>query len=124
MARTGIEWVVRPSAEIGRNLARAGAGGEAAIGEMAAFHAARGETRMKTDAPWQDQTGNARGSLFGTAEGTDVVLGGTANYLLWLEIGTTRMSPYPIIRPTTDAIAPEYFEDSGKVLMRLLAGKT
>lgn len=124
MAQAGIEWVIRPSAEIGRNLNRAGAGGEAAVGEMATFHASLGETRMKTDAPWRDQTGNARGSLFGRAEGTDVVLGGTANYIAYLELGTTRMAAYPVIRPTIDAIASDYVEDAGEILMRLLGGKT
>jgi HK97 gp10 family phage protein len=124
MAKQGIEWVITPSAGIGSKIARATSQMRPAINALAQSHAARGEATMKAGAPWNDQTGHARGSLYGRAEGTNVELGTTnAEYGIYLELGTSRMAPRPIIEPTAREAAPEYFEDAADLVARLLGGK-
>lgn len=123
MAQSGFQWVRTPSGTIGRTIAKATAAMEPALGALAANTASRGDSMMKSGAPWQDRTGFARASLYGRAEGTDVVLG-TANgeYGPFLELGTSRMAPRPIIGPTLDELAPEHFESAAELVMRLLNG--
>lgn len=82
---------------------------------LAQSHAARAESTMKTNAPWDDQTANARQGLFGeaaeTAEGAVITLGGTAEYQPHLEFGTIHMAPRPIIGPTAQTTGREASED-------------
>lgn len=115
-------WTVAPSAEIIPSLERV-KDIEPAIGELAVTHAARAEGQMKEGAPWNDITGYARGALYGRAEGTDIELGTTnAEYGLFLERGTSKMAPRPIIVPTAQAVAPDYFDDAGRLVMRAIGG--
>lgn len=117
-----LVWITPPS-HIARVLAQRTAGMEAGIQALAQSHASRGETKMRSGAPWTDRTGYARSSLYGRAEGTDVVLG-TSNteYGVFLELGTSKMAPRPIIVPTVNETAPEYFEDAAEFVMRKLGG--
>ncbi|HEU0165745.1 MAG TPA: hypothetical protein VFQ54_11935, partial [Thermomicrobiales bacterium] len=72
----------------------------------------------------------ARQGLFGTAtsEGDvhTIILGGTMEYQQYLEggthneDGTTRMAPRPIIVPTAETVALDFFIDGGKVAERIL----
>ena len=123
MARgSRIEWTIRPNAQIGAKLARM-EGARPAIAEMAGSHASRAEGRMKAGAPWNDRTGHARASLYGRAEGTDIELGTTnSEYGHYLELGTSKMAPRPIIKPTADETAPAYFNDAAEVVRRLMGG--
>lgn len=115
-------WTISPSAEIGAKIG-AVKNAEPAIGALASSHAARAEGQMKANAPWNDQTGFARGSLFGRSEGTDITLGTTnGDYGHYLELGTSKMAAKPIILPTAMETAPGYFDDAGKLVMRLMAG--
>lgn len=124
MAKQGLEWVITPSAGIAREIASRTDAMEPALNALASSHAARGESTMKAGAPWNDQTGYARGSLYGRAEGTDIELGTTnAEYGIYLELGTSRMAPRPIIQPTAQQAAPAYFKDSADLVARLLGGK-
>lgn len=123
MAQRGFQWVKTPSGTIGRTIAKATAQMEPALGALAANTGSRGETQMRSNAPWQDRTGFARASLYGRAEGTDVVLGtSNAEYGVYLELGTSRMAPREIIGPTLDELAPQHFEDAAELVMRLLNG--
>src|SRR5690606_29161537 len=87
--RRHFRWKRTPTRAIGRPLQARAAALKPALHALAASHAARAEAAMKTGAPWNDQTGYARGALFGRADGTDIILG-TSNteYGLFLELGT------------------------------------
>lgn len=75
---------------------------------------------MKANASWTDRTSNARQGLFGEAEGTTITLGGTEDYQGFLEKGTSKMAPYPIIMPTAETTAAEYFADALKFTKGIL----
>jgi HK97 gp10 family phage protein len=86
-------------------------------------HAKRAEGQMKARAPWNDRTGNARAGLFGQVEagGTTVtvILGGTVDYQPYLELGTSRMAPRPIIVPVANETAAALAKDAGELVRRL-----
>lgn len=69
---------------------------------LAADWAARMEAHMKTHAPWQDRTGNARAGLAGRVEtdGEDIVirLKHSVDYGVYLELAHERK--YAILEPT------------------------
>ena len=117
-----ITWITPPS-KIAKVLAQRTAAMDGALNANAQSHASRGESAMKAGAPWNDQTGFARASLYGEAEGTDVVLGTTnGEYGPYLELGTSKMAPRPIIVPTANELAPQYFSTSADIVRRLLGG--
>lgn len=122
MSGSRMEWVIKPSAQIGARLGAAAGRAEPAVRELAQYHAKRGEAAMKAERPWTDRTSNAVQSLFGVAEGTDIRLGGTQEYIPYLELGTSRMSAYSVIRPVANRTAAEYFEDAAKLVDGLLGG--
>lgn len=103
-------------------MAQARRGMKAGTVALAASHAARGERAMKANAPWSDRTSNARQGLFGeseeTADGAVIVLGGTVEYQPYLELGTSRMAPRPIILPTAQVTQREVSEDMIKLAQR------
>lgn len=123
MAKTSVQWVITPSKGIADKLAKATAAMDPALHALAASHAKRAEDSMKQRREWTDRTGHARGSLYGKAEGKDIELG-TVNeeYGVFLELGTSRMRAYPVIEPQARETAPEYFDDAGTLVMRLLGG--
>lgn len=116
-----VVWITPPST-IAAELARRTAGMEAALNANAQSHASRGESAMKSGAPWNDRTGNARAGLFGRADGTDITLGGSVHYQIYLELGTSKMAARPIIVPTAQQVAPEYFRTSAEIVRRMLGG--
>jgi HK97 gp10 family phage protein len=91
--------------------------------EIATDEASRAESEMKERAPWTDRTSQARGGLFGKAEqtgdGARIHIGGTMEYQPFLELGTRRMKPYPIIKPVHDETKVEATEQLGKAIMEL-----
>lgn len=92
----------------------------------AATHAARGEARMKAGAPWNDRTGNARQGLFGQAdisgETATITLGGTVSYQPYLELGTSRMAPRPIVVPVTNEIAAAFVKEAAVIVRSEFGG--
>lgn len=117
-----VAWITPPS-HIASVLAQRTAAMQGALNANAQAHASRGESQMKGGAPWNDQTGYARASLTGQAEGTDIVLGTTnTEYGHYLELGTSKMAARPIIEPTAREIAPGYFETSAGIVVRMLGG--
>ncbi|HET7668606.1 MAG TPA: hypothetical protein VFK56_21585 [Mycobacterium sp.] len=121
MANGTVTWI-KPPSDIARVLAQRTAQMEGALNANAQAFASKGESAMKSGAPWTDRTGAARAGLTGQAEGTDIVLGGTVDYQPYLEFGTSRMAARPIIEPTAREIAPEYFRTSADIVLRLLGG--
>jgi malic enzyme len=118
-----VVWI-KPPSTIARVLAQRTAACEAGLRGNAQSYASRGQSQMVAGAPWNDQTGYARASLFGRAEGTDVVLGTTnGEYGPFLELGTSKMEPRPIIVPTANELAPPYFQDSAQIVTRTIGGR-
>ncbi len=66
---------------------------------------------MKHNAPWSDRTTNARNGLGARVRGSvrgsswALVLFGTVDYQIYLELGTENMDEYPIIMPTVGVFA-------------------
>jgi hypothetical protein len=67
---------------------------------------ARAEALAKQLAPWNDQTGAARQGLRGfsqaSATGATLYLVHSVFYGIYLEMGTSKMSPYPAIGPALE----------------------
>lgn len=122
MANGQIVWTKRPSAEIGRNLARAAQAAPGAFNELAQFHAARGETRAKSTTLYRDQSGNLRAGTFGEADGTTIYLGAMADYTVPVHEGTMYMASRPFLKDAADQTAPEYFQDAGELSVKILSG--
>jgi len=72
---------------------------------------------MRQNAPWNDRTGNARAGLGGDVQvsRSEIVftLFHSVFYGIYLEEGTRKMAPRPIIRPTMQAAGPK--------IMRIMA---
>ena len=70
--------------------------------------AARAEALAKQIAPWHDRTGAARQGLRGfsqqSATGATLYLVHSVFYGIYLEMGTSRMGPYPAIGPTLEQV--------------------
>lgn len=80
--------------------------------------AARMEAYAKENAPWEDQTGNARQGLFGEAAEADgqlkVRIAHSMDYGVYLEL--SRKGRRPILEPTAQKFAPEFFEAAQELL--------
>lgn len=80
-----------------------------AISAAMSYHASRAVAYAKRNAPWQDQTSNARNGLFATAQRNRpkyaIIIGHSVPYGVWLEVRWS--GRYQIIRPTVDHEGPE-----------------
>lgn len=78
-----------------------------ALGLLADTFAAKMEAQAKGQAPWSDRTGAARQGLRGMAEkaATRIViyLIHSVSYGVYLERGTSKMAPRPVIMPVLEA---------------------
>lgn len=107
--RNGIRW----SGDLTRtSILKFDAKARAGITAAAKLTATRGVTYMRTNAPWNDQTGNARNGLQAKVVVNPrlvaVVFYHSVPYGIWLEVrwGGT----YAIIRPTVQAMGPEFMK--------------
>lgn len=120
-----FEWTMHPEQNIAVQLRKLDSNTlNAAIGALALSWAKKGEGYAKRNRAWNDQTGHARDSLYGEAEGNTIYIG-TVNkeYGLYLELGTRRMRAYPIIMPTIFEIAPLYYSDVTRMIQRYMGGR-
>lgn len=89
---------------------------ERAITAAVEFQATRGESYMRSNAKWQDQTGAARGGLHTTTvhagRSHSIIFAHSVPYGIWLEVRWS--GRYAIIEPAVDA--------NGRELMALLGG--
>lgn len=117
-----VTWTRSPSG-IAQAIRLRSAAVQQGVGALAQSHAKRGEATMRSEAPWQDRTGNARQGLFGEAEtsptGATITLGHTMFYGPFLELGTSHMKPYPVVVPVTTRTAAEFTEDAAELVRRL-----
>ena len=100
-------WTTAPSRQLIPNLRSYPERLLAAIQALGDVFAARIEAYAKLNAPWTDRTGAARQGLraFTVKEAMRVVLYlvHSVEYGKWLELGTRRMAPRPIILPALEA---------------------
>ena len=83
----------------------------AAIAASGKLIAQEGEAYMRSNAPWNDVTGNARSGLTGEVEagskGATVYYFHQVPYGIWLEIANS--GKYQIILPTVQRMGPRWF---------------
>lgn len=95
--------------QINRNLVRLDAKVDGRVSAVMEFQAARGEAKMKLDAPWTDRTGAARNGLFTryfrSKSSHQIVFSHSVSYGIWLEIANS--GDYQIIMPTVRVIGRE-----------------
>ena len=121
--RMRFEWRTTPTQAIAAPLQQRATAYVAALRALAQASAARAESIMKSGAPWNDITGFARGALFGRAMGTNIEIGTVnAEYGLFLELGTVHMAPRPIIVPTFNRTADQYYRDAFTLARGMLVG--
>ncbi len=100
-------WTIPPSGQLMPNIAGYETRLIAAIGALADLFAAKMQAAAQAGAPWTDRTSAARQGLrgFATKAATSVViyLVHSVFYGVYLELGTSRMAPRPIIMPVMQA---------------------
>lgn len=118
-----FSWTSGSPEQIGRLIGTMADRAPDVVAEVAASEALRAETWMKAKAPWEDRTGNARQGLFGTSERKGMIVymhvGGTEEYIPFLEFGTRYMRPRRIIIPAWRLWKVELPRLAGKALMEM-----
>ena len=99
-------------------LAKADTRAKAFLFTAAKYHARRGQTYARENAPWKDRTSNARNGLVGQGFKDRNIFGfviaGTVTYQPFLE---TRFSGrYAIILPTLKHEGPEFMKTASRML--------
>lgn len=105
--RVGFRWI-RPPTGMGDECRRRADALQPALQGRMNVLAAAVEEYMQENAPWQDRTFAARDGLKSNVRitgggGVTLVAYHTVPYGGFLETGTSRMAPYPIIRPALEA---------------------
>ena len=105
MANDGISW----SGTLSGNLNTFGAKTKARMVAVAKYAAPQIQSDMRSNAPWEDQTGNARNGLFAkeqiSTNRVDIVLYHSVPYGIWLELRWS--GKYAIITPSLAKWAPK-----------------
>lgn len=110
-----LEW---DDEEIVRRMQRTPNRLDAAMTAIINRHAATGESWMKTNAPWNDDTGNARQGLHGTPEREKlnyymIVLAHAVSYGIWLEVRWN--GRYEIINPALRHVGPQVMHSASRL---------
>jgi hypothetical protein len=94
---------------------------DAAVDLVFDIYESKAETYARTNAPWHDNTGNARSGLFAKHDAEPMVqhtltVYGTMPYTFWLEVRWS--GKYAIIGPTLFNIAPDLASDLAAAVSR------
>lgn len=94
---------------------------DAAVDLVFDRYEAEAETYARTNAPWKDETGNARAGLFAQHDKQPMVVHkltvyGTMPYTFWLEVRWS--GKYAIIGPTLYEMAPRMAADLAAAVSR------
>ncbi len=102
-----FQWDSPPEAQIIPGLDSWEAKIRAGLSALGGLFAAKLEAYAKSHAPWNDQTGAARQGLrawsMAAASSVILMLAHSVFYGVFLELGTSRMAPRPIIMITLQA---------------------
>lgn len=117
-SRSGITWSDRA---LVNQLRTFNARADRAITAATAYHATRALAYARQNAPWTDQTTNARNGLFTRAERDRpvyrIIVGHSVPYGVWLEVRWS--GRYQIIRPTVDHEGPELMRTAAMLYDRM-----
>lgn len=106
---------------LGRNLKQGPDRVKRAAFTTAQVQSPRVENYMKVNAPWNDQTGNARNGLSARPfmEGDDIgiVCSHSVSYGIWLEVRWN--GRYAIIQPTIDTMGPVVMRSFTRLMDRM-----
>jgi hypothetical protein len=121
MARKGIFTFDSLTPNLQRLLPRV----DAAVDLVFDRYEVEAENHARTNAPWHDNTGNARAGLFAQHDKTPMVehtltIYGTMPYTFWLEVRWS--GKYAIIGPTMLEIAPNLAADLAAAVSRAVRG--
>lgn len=93
----------------------------AAVTAAVEFHATRAQERLRLEAPWNDQTGNARNGLFAKAihepHKHTIVLYHSVPYGIWLEVRWN--GRLAVIEPVRNSEGRELMKTMNGMLARL-----
>lgn len=94
----------------------------ASVWQVMRYHEPNMQAQARTNAPWKDQTGNARNGLFARASVPQkhvyqLTLYGSVSYQIWLEVRWS--GRYAIIMPTVRSYAPKVVGSLYKLLERM-----
>lgn len=124
MADAIFRWQVSPTTAFAGPLQRRAARAGAIVYGVAQNGAQHLATRAKEVRPWTDRTNAARAGLTGVAtregENVRIQVFHTAEHGPYLELGTSRMRPYPAIMPAFQELTPTIVDNVGKALSALL----
>ena len=116
MARSRARMKINTDSLI-NNLSKLDSDTEQRIGVIAERQATVSQNEMRSNAPWQDRTGNARNGLFGkySREGDThkITLSHSMNYGIWLE--TRWAGKYEIIRPSISKGGDDVMRQLGRL---------
>jgi len=102
-----VEWRIPPEAQLIPNLDALDVRIKTGLGMLATTFAQKMQGEAQSGAPWNDVTGAARAGLRGqaTIAAAEVVihLMHSVHYGPYLELGTSKMAPRPIIMPVLQA---------------------
>lgn len=106
-SKPGITW----KGNLSGNIKTLGIRNKAAMVATAKYVAPQIQSDMRSNAPWRDQTGNARNGLFAVVKTStnkvDIVLYHSVPYGIWLELRWS--GKYAIITPSIAKWGPKYF---------------
>lgn len=81
------------------------------------YHAAEGQARMKTNAPWTDRTSAARNGLFTVTEHSKghytIIFSHSVNYGIWLEVKFSGRDA--VIMPTVLSVGQDLMKNLRKL---------
>lgn len=107
--------------ELARNVASLEAKIQSAVDVMVDYHALKGQAYLKTDAPWNDQTGAARTGLhtvsFRGGNKHTIVFAHAVNYGIWLEVKFSGRDE--VIMPTVRKTGRELMASLNGIMERL-----
>lgn len=115
-----VRWQVPVTSQLIPNLTAYDERIKTGLWMLADLFAKKMQGEAQAGAPWNDVTGAARGGLLGDAEkaATQVIiyLMHTVDYGPYLELGTSKMAPRPILLPVLQANYPEVWAAVSELL--------
>lgn len=97
-----VTMVLKLGADLTGAIARIEPMAEIAVAKTALAGVAQAKLRAPV------RTGNLRSSISADIRGLEAVFGPTAHYGVYLEFGTSRMSPRPFLGPALDDVTPGF----------------